>query len=99
MDSHTNGSMNTNSTPTEPTPEVAPGWTYERRLALFILGKLAVEGFLNDIVFDDGIDYVINSTAENISEGIEALCCDGDLEAVSHQADIGRLHIDRGEQS
>ena len=94
MDSHTNGNMK----PTD-TQEIKQAWTYECRLALFLLGKLALDGFLNDTVFGDGMDYLVDSTAEQISEGIEALCSDGDLQAVSHQADIGRLHMYKGAQS
>jgi len=100
MDSHTNGNMNTSSKPSAPTEtqEVAQGWTYERRLAFFLLGKLALDGFLTDNVFAE-LDYVIDSTAQQISEGIEALCSDGDLEAVSAQADIGRMYMDKEGQS
>ncbi len=96
MDINTNGNMHANgSTPTTPTAataqDTAQGWTYERRLAFYILGKLAVQGALSDLPLSE-FDYVIDGIVDSISEGLEALCCEGNLETMRNLADIGALH-------
>ena len=102
MDSHTNGSMNTNSTPTPPPPapkqDAGPGWTYEHRLAFYILGKLALQGALSDLPLDE-FDYVIDGLVDSITEGLEELRVEDGLEKTIDLADFGRLHQNKGGQS
>lgn len=65
-----------------PKIEGAGGWTAANGIAVAILGRFAVEGFLTDPVIKHNLDYAVQAIAEEISGALARIPggCDGDLD-------------------